>query len=371
VIVNTLRSISFAAVAVLLIVIVTYAQVKPQTESQRLTDETLTLVREKRYDDAIRTAEQAVKLERNRSPLNRNSLAAGLMNLARLIRLRQQQSSEIRKQNFSKSPLSTIEWVNLLADRLEQIYREAIELYGRDSNNSTQQATAMFELADYTSFDRDLMRSDGDRFRKTEQLYLDALELLERSYGVADERALSGTSLLADFYRDVGEFEKSLPLYLKFITGVETKIGKNSKALEPALLSAAEILSGSFQTEQAESYVQRLTDISGKPQVLPEYSLNLTSRTKQDHESKMMGDSRTIRTYLKTLKWLPVNVTVDENGKVISAEPEPTSEVDIDGRNVRDRAQKEVRDWKFKPFSIDGINRKMRGKVLFSYLVKA
>jgi hypothetical protein len=174
-------------------------------------------------------------------------------------------------------------------------------------------------------------------------------------------------------------FEKALPLYEKYSAAVENKYGLKSKGLVPVLRAFTEIYFITNRETEAKATVDRISVITGSPEsVVPSYP-KLTLRSRKIENVKVDGfipidfsdDQGMLFSYASSsgalsqmrraaIKYIPVNIVVDEMGDVIDAKVvTPT------------KYQKEVENAamasKFRPFSYNGTAQKLRGSIVFSY----
>ena len=122
--------------------------------------------------------------------------------------------------------------------------------------------------------------------------------------------------------------------------------------------------------QKAEEISNKISNITGKTISPNDFALDLTLRNKKDESEKLMENPNTITTYLKTIRYLSVEVTVDEKGKVIETKAGKTDDIDINGDKAQEKAEKNIIKWRFKPFVYDGTARKTKGIVWFPYFIK-
>jgi tetratricopeptide (TPR) repeat protein len=350
-----------------------FSQNNQLAEAQKLTRQAYALYQQGKFDEAIALAEKVVNVEKNSSNKNLQNLAVAVLNLALLqkeyywILKKDLSRKDISKEQSDKSRDKRVAY----SQNIEESLYEVIKIYkDKLKSESPQLASAQIELAKFL----DRFNEEGvDPLYKSEivSLYSEGLGLREKLLGTGDDLTIATILDAANFYQKIGEFEKSLPLYEKYIQSVEAKYTNKSELLLPALRASAALLAAIENENEANEIVKRISLITGKTEKLPEASLNLTIRNKANKSLELIEDSNTMRSYLKKQKWLLVNVVIDENGRIIEAKAGNVQEKDIFGKNIPEKAEKDVFDWKFKPFVYKGMSRKIKGIIWYPYFVKA
>ena len=351
-----------------------FAQDTPQTESAKLTQQSYALYQEGKFDEAIALAEKVVEKERNAPNRNWENLATTITNLALLkkehywILRKDLANPAISTDDLAKSGTRRIEYLQ----SIEALLREAIGIYDNKLKIETiQLATIKFELAAFLNrLGGPFSDAKSTGASEVEKLYADALALREKLLGDGDEQTIFAMMSLVDFCRNSANFEKALPLYQRLISVIEKKYGKNSEHLPPVLRAYANLLITTEQKAEAVEIVNRISSITGRAENLPEADFDLSRRNTKDKLQELIENPNTISEGMKKQKWLQVRVLIDEKGKVLEAKAAETPEKDFKGKNVMEKAEKEVLEWRFKPLLVEGAARKMRGVIWYPYLVK-
>lgn len=319
-------------------------------------------------------AEKIVGIEKNVPNENLQNLATAMTNLAHL--KIEHYHSEMRKsprKNATKNEADKLH--NIIVNypkEINSVFKEVIKIYEKDLKIETNKLIlTKLELAQFLIRDANEWNAKSEETKEADKLFYQALSLQEKLFGSNDDATLSLILTVANFSQKNADVEKSLPLYQKFIQLVKKKHGENSPILLPALREYASILVTVERQDEANEIIKKISDISGQIERLPEPTYDLSLRNTEDKFSALMENPKTITTYLKKMKGLYVNVLIDENGRVIEARAGTTQERDIKGKNIQEKAEKEVREWRFKPFLYEGKTRKMRGVVLYPYFIKA
>ena len=128
-----------------------------------------------------------------------------------------------------------------------------------------------------------------------------------------------------------------------------------------------EILVISGQKAEAESVARRISVIRGVEETAP--VVDITQLKRVDEAADILGGL--IRKPGQKSKTVWVDIVVDEKGNVLDAKPEPTNDINVDGKKVIELAHREVKSWKFRPLVLEGVRKKMYGRVSYRYFVKA
>ncbi len=353
--------------------LVTYGltQQVAETVSQALSKQMLEQLKLNNFEEAILTGKKVIQIATTTKDADPKNLSIANANLARAMTayytraLEKTSIGQIERKRRSEILLT-------FPSEIESLYRSAIKIQ-KEKVRGDQMSTIslQFELTGFISNQGKSVTRNGTEYDKAKVTYTDALDNLKRLVPAGDDAAIAGTLTVANFFQTYAEFERSFPLYQDFLQRVESKMGLKAIILVPALREIAEIQVIIGNSEQAAASVKRISEIIGKDEKPPEASFDLSRRSVDDWESKMMADPGTITSYLKTLKTIKVSVEIDERGRVIDAKAEPNDEVDIKGKKVRDIAENQTLSWRFRPLALTGEAKKMRGTIRFPYLVKA
>ncbi len=295
-----------------------------------------------------------------------------------------------------------------------KLYEEVIELYQSNLNwEDIRLAEIKFELAlllnIYEPLVADINTPSGkrlltwkekrERLSKSQDLFSQALIIQEKLLPVNDIATLITNLFLAVAYLQSADFEKSLPLIEKYISGIETKYGKKTESLLPALRIHTVIMLLIGNNNSATEISKQIFEITGKEENLANNLLFLTPRTKTFKYKGITGEDRIevldIQSYARVnangnlptpagiisrggsvnlisvdsivipfmdgnIKGLTkVIIVIDENGKVIEAEPQTKDQ------KSKKKIEKDVLSWEFRPFNYNNERKKMKGIVYF------
>ena len=352
-----------------------YSQNSDVSEIQKLNLQVSDLYRQSKFEEAIVIAEKIIEIQEKDKNKNFSDLAIALKNLAIL----QKNYDELLGEKIADSTISKSERFDLITkrrkfyDSIPVIFEKAIKIYEEKlKSENLSLAEIKFEYASYISRNQGkLVGMGSSEPDKVESLYKDSLSIREKQLGASNDLTLSTVLQIANFYQKEGNFEKSLPFYLNFLKGIEKKYGEKSEYLLQPLRIYLKILTAAQMEQEAEKIRQQISAITGNLESLPQLDLDLTLRNKADKSKELIENPNTITKYLKKLKFLLVEVIVDEKGNVIEAKAGETQDKDINGKEVQKKAEKDVKDWQFRPLIYDGKARKIKGIVWFPYFIKA
>lgn len=297
---------------------------------------------------------------------------------------------------------------------LEKLYEDVIELYQSNLNwEDIRIAEIKFELAlslniyeplavDINSQARKRLltwKEKNERLIKSQELFSQSLIIQEKLLPVNDNATLLTKLFLAVAYLQSADFEKSLPLIEKYISGIETKYSKKTESLLPALRIYAAIMLLLGNNDSVTKISKQIFEITGKEENLANGLLFLTPRTKsfkskgitQGDRIETLNiqsytrvntngnlpisagiisgggsgslnsvDNMTISTFGGTISGLTkVIIVIDENGKVIEAEPQTKDQ------KLKKKIEKDVLSWEFSPFNYNNEKKKMKGIVYY------
>jgi tetratricopeptide (TPR) repeat protein len=359
-----------------------FSQIKQETESAKLTRQVFTLYQLGKFDEAIPLATKIVEIERNSQNKNLSDLATAMTNLARL--KIEHYNSIIKKPSTlvpdkvevtGKDKAYADRIYNLIVNypkEIKSLLKNVIMIYKEDLQIEPPQLVSVkLELAQFLNRSDNEWKLQLEEIKEAEELFYQALSLQEKMFGLEHDTTISTILMVANFNQKNADIEKSLPLYQKFIRLVEKKYGVNSKILLPALREYVSILVTTEQENEAVEVVKKISEISGQSEKTPSADYDLSLRNLEDKVSMLMKDPNTITRHPKKQKGLYVNVLIDEKGNVLEAKTENTQEKDFKGKNLQEKASKDVFTWKFRPLIYDGKARRMRGVVLYPYFIKS
>lgn len=340
-------------------------------EKKTLNEKAFKLFQNGKIDEAIKTATKVLELERRTPDKTSSSLRGVILNVARMHRdnfiLLRKQASKRELNPRDRIDLSKRAAAN--AESAEKLFTEAVEISDIDGISDTAQiADGMSELAwlthNYYPADNTPTVQEGrSRIDRAETLYLKSLGLSEQRGNDAD-----GTSLIVisfgNFYQKYDNYEKAMSLYERYIQSVERQHGKTHADLANALRPFAQILFATFQDEESAAALKRIEEITGRKEDLPLGKLDFHLRSKESvaFHSKASELSRNMAKLAagnsmrrqRTIV-VPVRVTVDETGKIEEAKAEN------EDSGLRKRAEQEIMKWNVRPYSYNGVNRRLRG----------
>jgi tetratricopeptide (TPR) repeat protein len=373
-----------ALILVMMLFTFTYAQ-DAKNEAKHLTNKILDLYQKGDLEEAVKIGEKLVELESDSK--NSVSYVNAAVNLARIKRAyfvslrnklggNQPSSAETREMS---------EKANKNADDAERLFREALEINGKNGNGQTAQtADIMKDLAwlisNHTYSGTKTVDKSRSRIDEAEKLLLDSIALSEQTRGKGADETIFIVLDAGDFYFKYVNFEKALSFYERFIYAYEQKHGPNRPELVGVLRSYANILFTTLQEPESAAVVKRIESITKKNEPMPKAGIDLHLRSKdsvaysapiimevnkkaENFRNNLKAEGKTLNaaniSAMPRLITVPVAVEIDETGKITKAVAK------IDNDKLRTEAEAVVSKWTVRPFSYNGTTRKMRGVLYY------
>lgn len=374
----------YLVVAVTLLSISIKAQ-QPQTDPAALNQQIASLYQAGKFDDAIPLAERVAAIEKAKSP-NTETYAMALTNLALLHKERMRRLQRQNESNTMAVRQSVAPKIEKDADKAETNFREALDVYvRRNEGERLAAATVRNELGwllnNYLAPHRH--GQARPRIDEAEKLFTEALAIQEKNTGADSDIVLSSVVNFGNFYMRWNNYEKALPFYERYVATVEKKYGPSARALVPALRGQLEVLVITMQDEEAKALAGRIAGITGRDEQVPNSMPRLGLRARKIEKvkstrfipSEFDNDMRGTFSYtvgaggfsqmgVARFRQIMVKVVVDETGNVIEAK--------VDGSNVKNPevAEAAAKASTFRPFVYNGVARKMRGAITYTYIAQ-
>ncbi|CAN5722953.1 hypothetical protein BH24ACI2_BH24ACI2_11920 [soil metagenome] len=378
-----LKKLVISTISILLF----FSLVFSQNTKRDLTEKAYTLYQQGKFEKAIETAEKVVELEKSTQSKDTVSYVNALVNLARMKRgyIIELQNKVGEKNMFASERVELYKKISQIASETETLLRQALQLNETGGKAETAQtADIKSELAlllqNYNPTAAPTVESSRRRIDEAEKLLAESLLINEQVRGKEDDKTLFVVLQTGDFYLKYVNFEKALPYYERYIQTTENTHGKNYPELINALRPYASILFTTFQDKESADIVKRIEQITQKKEESKSDNLNFHLRSKdsvafavrvvqsfrsdtEGFRNKLKAEGRTLNrnnidSSPKSIR-VPVKVVIDENGKVIEAIADSKDE------RLRVRAEQEVSKWSVRPFSYNGVTRKMRGYLTY------
>lgn len=359
-----MRSNLFIYATIVILIVCSPAHLQTKAESQKLAADALTLIGQKKYEEAASLIERVVKIERNTTPRDNKALGTALVNLARV----KDAQNRVEVRTASMAPDASAFLRNMRVDEaIESHYSDALKAFDTLlPGEAAAWTTVVLEWGDFLHHEHGFSyKSEG--YEKIVKHYSRAIDRLTGVIGPDADLTLRLVLRLADVYAKASEYESALPLYERYAKTTEARSGDRSAQIH-SLRQCLAIYTLSGQTAIADATARKISQLTGNQEKLPQ--ADLTRRTAKSYIDDMMSDPSTITTYAKTLRTQVIQIEVDEKGNVVQATTEPTSVANIQGKNVGELGLKMVRSWKFRPLSLNGTAKRMHGYVLFQYLTR-
>lgn len=350
-----------------------HAQTPTNSESQRLTAQALESFRSGKHEDAIATATRVVAIERAAPSLNHESLAIALMNLALLQREHFWVIRKVGKDTTNRETLRYVsEKTQAYAISIVKLLEESINLFEKNVGaGSLAAAQAKLELASFVHLVP--LAAHKTKYTKAENieaLIREVIDTRTSQLGADSDETVGAKIMLGNVLFERAEYEQSLALYNEAIASTEKSHKTLPEGLVPALRAVLKILSATEQPTLAEQARRKISDITRSVEQMPASDLDLSKRAEEDPIRKVIRDPSTIREGTMIQRSVLVNVTLDEQGRVLEVRAEDPHEKDMFGKSVKEKAEKEIPKWRFRPFVEKGVPRKLRGIVWFPYLIR-
>jgi tetratricopeptide (TPR) repeat protein len=303
-------------------------------EVKKLNAEVVKLFKEGKLDEALSVAKRALKVSEKAFGSNHQIVADVRSNLAELyIEKRQYDDAESNyKRNLS-------------------VYEKA---FGADD-------PLVGKTLDRLAF----LRFTNRDFEKAGELYQRALIIKEKTLGPEHEELVQALTNLTEVYSKTRERGKAKPFYERIVAIREKTFGPNHRKVAEVLERYACLLYANGEQGEAEKMEARANSIlykdaakSGEPIALSPDVFDCKTIAKPHPD--LFQAARGMRwTGATTLK---VAVTVDETGKVTSAQF-------ISGDKLfKGAAEKGAMNVRVRPTIVDGQPVKVKGEVVYDYM---
>jgi tetratricopeptide (TPR) repeat protein len=357
-----------------------FAQDNPDTAA--LNQRIAALYQQGKFKEAIPIAEKVVGAEKRRE--KGEIYAMALSNLAQLQKKYAEQLAGSLAGKDIRQRVLYVDEISESAGKAKKLFGEAVDQFRTlNLEESMPVASAKAELASvvyHFIVGKTAVEARGE-IDNAEKLYLESIDTFDRLTPTPSDLELKAILSFGDFYRHYVNFEKAIPLFERYIAAVEHKDGPKSKDLIPALRAMMEIYFITDRDDDAKMTADRLSSITGKEEVVVPVWPTLTMRSRGIISPKESGffhvgvsdnDSNDIHSMIAlaaemsstgrvATKKLTVHVVVGENGEVVEAKATTVSKYD---KQLEEAALAS----KFRAFSYNGVARKMRGSIVYSYL---
>ena len=297
-------------------------------EASRLSAQMVELYNKKQYDEAIQLARRALEI-RERA-LGRDNALVGdsLQNLASLY---------LAKRNYGEA-LS--------------LYKRALAILEKaDGPDQARLANTLDNMGWLYYADRNLS--------KAEETFQRALATREKALGPNHLDVAFSLQRLAEFYQNSGNYRKAVDYYKRALAGKEKALGPDHKEVGELAMKCACALLQNREPKEAIGMRMRAYMILNRPAGDPDRVLGsviqgrATLRVEPEYPvaAKRAGIAGAV----------VIEVTVDENGKVIKAQSLCGHEI------LAGAALEAARKWRFSPTQLNGQPVKVIGTIEFYF----
>ena len=221
-------------------VISAYSQKKDSpTAIQKLSLEVSELYKQNKLEEAIPIAEKIVDIQRKDKNSSLEDLAMALKNLFILqtrhygLLTEERKNSTEGRNEWSQAKQKRVKFVTKYVVIIPSLYDEMTSIYEKKlKTENLDLAEVKFEYALYLSATQgELPGMSSSEPKMIEKLFGESLKIREKLLGESDDLTSSTAFRIAEFFYKDGEYEKALPLYLRFISTIEKKYGAKSEYL--------------------------------------------------------------------------------------------------------------------------------------------
>jgi hypothetical protein len=302
-------------------------------ESRELTLKVVKLYGERKYQEALPLAKQALELAEAALGNKDSRLISPLINLGDLY---------VATIHFDDARIS-----------FERALSITEETFGPDD---LRLARPLDDLA--------YLMSNKGELKNAADLFSRSLALKEKHLQPGDIEIARAARILGDIYRRSREYAKAESLYEEAIRLYEAT-GKKDPELVEALNRYLVVLTAEDKTDEAALVRAKLATLSSEPGVVEGgvvngWAVKLVQPSYPMSVSQTHGSILTVR----------VRVLIDENGKVISAKAEPPVGVNTAyprfGVEAEDAARKSI----FTPTLRSGVPVKVNGTIIYRFITR-
>lgn len=355
-----------------------------KNERKELTGKVSALYQAGDLAEAAEAGEKLVKLEKDSA--DSTSYVNALINLARIKR----EYYVALRNKLAGSQLSARE-KQAAAEKAEQndeesetLFRQALEINEKSGNGQMAQTADIkrdlaWIITNHSGSGAKTLEKARGRIDEAEKLLLDSISINEQARGKDADETLLVALDAGDFYFKYVNFEKALPFYERFIDVYGQKHGAEDSNSVRALRPYAQILFATMQNRESSDVIKKIEALTKKSEPMPRGEIDLHLRSKdsvaysapiiieqneraEKYRAKMKAEGRTLNagdiSAMPRLINVPVKIEIDETGKITKA-------LALSGNDqLRAEAESVVSKWTVRPFSYNGVPRKMRG-ILF------
>lgn len=372
----------FLSISLLLLISTAVSVQAQKGDSQILNRQIAAFYQKSDFEKAIPLGKKVVEIEKSKAK-NSETHAISLMNLSLLHKGRRQfLQRQLKTLPKGQNMAEIIETIEKDGEGTENLLRESLKIYeGLQPRLELAESLVKTELAWilHNYFPGSGTNESRERIDEAEKLYTEVLSSQEKLTGTESDQTLKTVLTFGDFYMKWINFEKALPFYERYSATVEKRYGKDHISSVPALRAFAEIYVISDRIDEAKKLVGKISDLTGKEEPLPTTSprLSIRSRGIADVEVKdfipleLSKDKRKSFFYgagaggfspmgRVVVRYVFVNVLVDENGNVIEAKV-------ISDTKYKKEVETAALKSKFRPFVYNGTAYKLRGNIYYPY----
>ena len=298
-------------------------------EASRLTAQVIELYNKDRYDEAIPLAKRALEIrERLLGPLD-PVVGDALENLGSLY---------LGKKNYY--------------DALS-LYKRALAIFEKASGPENAKVAGTLHQLGW------LYYAQGD-LPQAEESFKRSLAVREKALGPDHRDVAAALDMLAQFYQQQVKYSKAVDYYKRALAVKEKALGPNHKEVGEAAMKCACAMMQSGQRDEALDLQIRAEMIrSGKKYDPNDFIPDSVLQGHAIYRAKPEYPVAVSRAGISGS--VIIEVTVDENGKVIDAKS-------LCGPNALVKpAVKAAFDWKFSPTLLNGKPTKVKGTITFNF----
>ena len=294
-------------------------------EADRLGRQALSLFAEKKFDEALGLAKQALEIREKVLGRDHEAVASSLNSIADI---------HVAQQKYEAA---------------EPLYRRSLGILEKKWGPESKYLPSTIESLALVRF---ALRDNSG----AEKLYLRSLAIKEKALGPGDPNTGKTLGTLGVFYERIEKPAKAAEFFKRSLAVKEKELGPSNPNLLESLYSCACALIAANKPSEAKGYQLRADSIVAARAPVNRGIL-LQGSAILRAEPEYPAEARRRRVSGRVV----VEVTVDECGRVIDARA-LTGHVDL-----VDGAIKAARQWRFSPTTLSGRRVKVIGSITFNF----
>lgn len=238
---------------------------RPETQLQTLQEEAQQAEQEKRFDDAEKDLRQELEVARSLGSQDpRGILAEVDLGLFLEGRNKPNEALRVTEQALAEARQAAIDDPDILG----RVYSALVVLYSNRHNDAAvepvlKQSVDLWAKNQASLHYPSALGALGQfyvsrrQFNRAEPLYLQALQVVERTQGPDSFQVISSVERLGYLYAQMGDWAKAEPYYRRVLALHEKQFGTNSPMLNGTLYQLAEVMRNLGRPNEANEFLAR------------------------------------------------------------------------------------------------------------------